>query len=75
MCVSITALVDEKYHYPKYSSLEKTFDQAVMWRQIPSLKDFVRPRTKVTLSSGIDILVDCLSFKSYHSLCWIYYMC
>ena len=34
----------------------------------------IKLRKKFPSSSGINFL-DCLSFKSYHSWCWIYYIC
>ena len=53
--------------------MENCFDRSVMWCQFVSSKQFVRPWTKVTSSSGIDILAY-QSFKSYHVWCWPYYL-
>ena len=53
--------------------MEKIFERAVMWRQLVSFKEFIRPRMKVTSSWGINFL-DYLSFYSYRVWCWTYYL-
>ena len=45
-----------KYHFPDTSLSEKILEQSVMWRQFVNFKWFGKPQTKVSSSSGINIL-------------------
>ena len=54
-CVYIIAFVAETILFPLIPIIADFFHQSVMWRQFLSFKEFVRPRTNITSSSGNNI--------------------
>ena len=63
----------KQYHFPDSSLLEKTSDRAIVWRKFVSFNFFLNCQQ---MSHHLQVLIfmNCLSFRLYHSWCWLYYI-